>query len=958
METGGRGFAETGSEPFLEPYESGIRASAQDLRTLRLLIVDRGLAQRLKVLEERANALTALMQQIVDARQNTKLMPAMALFERGKRSMDTVRITVAEMQATQGELLKQRLESARTARRITGSVIALGTIWCVVFLAMAGYSVSREIGVSARAQTQVKLLNTALELRVEQRTAALEAEAAERAKTEAKLRASEETFRMLLDGIKDYAVYMLDSEGCVASWNAGAARMKGYRTEEIVSRHFSCFYTEIDCDRNRPQEALQQALRTGRFEGEGWRVRQDGSRFWADAVITPLYEAKGGLRGYSKVVRDITERKRQDDKLHKQAALLDLAHDAIIVRDPESRVVFWNRGARQLYGWSAEEANGRVTHDLLQTEFPIPLAGIEAALARNNDWDGELRHKTRHGAEVVVASRWSLQRDELGQPAAILEINRDITDSKRAEAALDETEGRLAGVIASAMDAIVSVDDRQVIVVFNCAAEKMFWCTAAEALGQPLTRFIPQRYHSLHAGHIDRFGKTGITSRAMGPREMGTKDVLWALRSDGREFQIEASISHVVTGGKKLFTVIMRDVTERLQAEKAVLEAQARMAGIVASAMDAIVTVDSRQRIVVFNAAAVRIFGYAEAEAVGQPLELLIPPRFHALHSAHVREFGESGAMNRAMQPGELWAVRSTGEEFRIEASISQVEIGGEKMFTVILRDVTERKQAEELRERLAAVVDSSDDAIIGKTLNGTITAWNRGAEKVFGYSSMEALGQPIAMLMPPERIAEETVILARIGRGESVKHFETVRVRKDGTKIDVSVTISPIRDTNGVVVGASKIARDITERKRAQAVLAEQADELSHQAEELLHSQAALETQRLLLQSILDSMSEGLVAADELGRIILWNPASVRIGGRASASIEEWAGRNSPYLPDKVTPLPAGKLPAARRAGRVEHRRALFTQCRTRHRLLDRGQRTSAERSRWRGARRRSRLS
>jgi two-component system NtrC family sensor kinase len=136
--------------------------------------------------------------------------------------------------------------------------------------------------------------------------------------------------------------------------------------------------------------------------------------------------------------------------------------------------------------------------------------------------------------------------------------------------------------------------------------------------------------------------------------------------------------------------------------------------------------------------------------------------------------------------------------------------------------EITEREQAIEARARLAALVDSSEDAIISKTLNGTINAWNPGAEKLFGYSSSEALGKSIRMLLPPERADEESEILARIKRGESVDHFETVRVRKDGKKIDVSATISPLRDSNGVIIGASKIARDITERKRAEHALRE----------------------------------------------------------------------------------------------------------------------------------------
>ena len=232
-----------------------------------------------------------------------------------------------------------------------------------------------------------------------------------------------------------------------------------------------------------------------------------------------------------------------------------------------------------------------------------------------------------------------------------------------------------------------------------------------------------------------------------------------------------------------------------------------------------------------------------------------------------------------------------------------------------IRADITERKRAEEVRERLAAVVDSSEDAIISKTLDGTINTWNRGAEKVFGYSSAEAVGKPMLMLIPPERVNEESEILARIRRGESVEHFETVRVRKDGTKIDISATISPIRDSSGAIVGASKIARDITERKQAEDRLAGQAEELSRQAEELLRSQQALETQTLMLQSVLDSMAEGLVAADEQGKFIIWNPAATKIVGMGAANVPpgEWTAHYGVYLPDMVTPFPPEQNPLLR---------------------------------------------
>jgi PAS domain S-box-containing protein len=215
----------------------------------------------------------------------------------------------------------------------------------------------------------------------------------------------------------------------------------------------------------------------------------------------------------------------------------------------------------------------------------------------------------------------------------------------------------------------------------------------------------------------------------------------------------------------------------------------------------------------------------------------------------------------------------------------------------------------------LAAVVDSSDDAIISKSLDGTITSWNRGAEIVFGYPASEAVGQPMLMLIPPNRVEEEFDILARIGRGESVEHIETVRLRKDGKTIAISATISPIKDSSSAIVGASTIARDITDRKQAEDRLAEQTEELSRQAEELLRSQQALEAQSQMLKLVLDSMGEGLVAADREGHFLIWNDSASKLMGREPAEIptEQWTPHFKVFLPDGITPYPPDRLPLVR---------------------------------------------
>jgi len=261
---------------------------------------------------------------------------------------------------------------------------------------------------------------------------------------------------------------------------------------------------------------------------------------------------------------------------------------------------------------------------------------------------------------------------------------------------------RLEGIVSSAMDGIITVNDEQLIVLFNPAAERMFGLSAAEALGQHISRFMPRRYREGHAAHIRRFAVTGVTNR-----QMGSLGAISGLRANGEEFPIEASISQAQVGGERLSTVILRDITERKAAEEALLESRRRMEGIVESAMDALITVDADQRIILFNPAAEKMFGIKAASAIGAPIENFIPERFRPGHAEHIRRFKQVGVTTRRMGAlGAVSGLRANGEEFPVEASISQVDIGGAKLATVILRDITERKANEEARHLLAREVD------------------------------------------------------------------------------------------------------------------------------------------------------------------------------------------------------------------------------------------------------------
>ncbi len=258
-------------------------------------------------------------------------------------------------------------------------------------------------------------------------------------------------------------------------------------------------------------------------------------------------------------------------------------------------------------------------------------------------------------------------------------------------------------------------------------------------------------------------------------------------------------------------------VSEQRRAEAARTREAANTRAILDMALDAVIGMDEHGVITNWNPRAEVIFGWTAGEAVGKKLsEVVIPPQYREAHIRGLRHFlatGQGPVLNRRI---EITALRRDGTEFPVELSILPLKVGASYWFNAFIADITERKRAEETNARLAAIVDFSEDAIIGKTLEGIVVSWNRGAERIFGYTAEEVLGQPIAMLIPPDRSDEEPKVIERLQRGERIEHFDAVRRRKDGEEIAVSLTISPIKDETGKIIGISKIARDISGRQRA----------------------------------------------------------------------------------------------------------------------------------------------
>ncbi len=420
------------------------------------------------------------------------------------------------------------------------------------------------------------------------------------------LRRSEERFRLLVETVQDYAIFMLDPDGHVATWNAGAERIKGYQASEIIGKHFSVFYPAETVEKGWPAEELRRAAAQGRFEDEGWRVRKDGSRFWANVVITALRDASGRLTGFAKVTRDLTERRRAEQELRR-------AHDEL-----EERV-----------------------------------RARTAELARSNE-----------------------------------ALRAEVTQRQRAEAELQDERERLAITLASIGDAVIATDPESRITFMNAVAARLTGWDPSEAVGRRLIEIFRI---------VNEYTRQGVADPVA-----------------------KVLASGVVCGLANHTILIARDGTERpIDDSAAPIQGDGQVRGVV-----------------------------------------------------------------------------------------------------LVFRDVTERRRANEVQSWLAAVVENSEDAIISKSLDGRITSWNRGAERLYGYTASEAIGQPISILVPSGQTDELTDILERIAEGERTEHYETVRRRKDGRLVDVSINISPVRDASGHVVGASAIARDITASKRTALAL------------------------------------------------------------------------------------------------------------------------------------------
>jgi PAS domain S-box-containing protein len=417
----------------------------------------------------------------------------------------------------------------------------------------------------------------------------------------------------------------------------------------------------------------------------------------------------------------------------------------------------------------------------------------------------------------------------------------------------------LAAVVESSTDAIITKDLFGIIRTWNSAAERIFGYTAEEAVGKRVLLIIPPERHQEEKMILSRLRAGERVEHFQTIRR----------RKDGTLIHIDVTVSPVRINGTIVgASKIARDITQQKQAERKAAETQARLAVTLASIGDAVVATDTDTRVTFINTVAEELLRYPASEVIGRPLEDVFRIVNHNTRrpvDSPVRQVLQKGTIVEVANHTVL--LRPDGTEIPIDDSAAPILDPDGVLLGVVLvfRDVTNRNRAFRQASVLSAIVKSSDDAILSKDLQGTVTSWNRGAERMFGYTAEEMVGSSILKLIPSDRQSEETAIIDSLLRKERVDHYETVRQTKSGQLRDVSVTVSPLLDDEGRVVGASKIARDVTEQKQARLLL--------HESQERL---------RITLESIGDAV----VATDASARVTFVNSVATNLMGRSTKDL------------------------------------------------------------------------
>ncbi|MGA2779204.1 MAG: PAS domain S-box protein [Steroidobacteraceae bacterium] len=680
-----------------------------------------------------------------------------------------------------------------------GQVLEVETRMVLVRNAERSYvlEANRDVTQRKMAKQALREANASLEARVAERTAELD-------QLNRSLQASEERYRLLIEGVEAYAILMLDPSAKVLTWNAGAERILGYRAGEIIGQHFSRFYAEQDLARDIANQELRTAESTGRSEADGWRVRKDGSQYWARSVITALPG-----RGFALLIRDITEGKLAKEMLQESEAkfrsYIENAPIAIFIIDAAWQFSDCNAAAGALLSRAVPEILGTTILSYCFEEDREHILADLGALARNGAIEGEYRVRRRDGESVWVFLRAVTLKD-----GRALAYCLDVTARKQSDQIIREERDWFAKVVATVPVVICSFrrrPDGSVNFPFANPRLEAIYGLRAEGLAVDASPVFAR----MHPDDAARVSET-IDESA---RTMTAWRCEFRVRHPVRgEIWVEGhSVPVLESNGDMLWQGYVADITARKRTEEALKATETSLRLMIEGVSDhAIFMLDPSGKVMTWNNGAERIDGYASEEIIGRDFSCLFTPEAVAAGKPQQE-------LRRAAQDGKAdvdgWRVRKNGSRFWANGTVAALydhnhEVRG---YAKVTRDLTIKRRNDEL---LRSVLDNTLDAIITIDEQGTILMINHAGEMIFDRTANEVIGNNVRMLMPEPYRAEHDGYIDNYLRTSEAKVIgigrEVAGLRKDGSVFPIELAVNEFRlDKQRFFVG---IVRDISEKK------------------------------------------------------------------------------------------------------------------------------------------------
>lgn len=562
-----------------------------------------------------------------------------------------------------------------------------------------------------------------------------------------KLLKAEKNFELLVKSVSDYAIFLIDTEGKVASWNSGAEKIKGYRAEEVIGKPIGIFYTEEDINTGIPKNNLLKALQHGHFETEGWRLRKDGSSFFANVVFTALYDEDGIHTGYAKVTKDITEKRKADLRIGYLATIAANIQDLVIATDNEFRITSWNHAAEKMLGWKPEEVIGKTTTEVLKIIYlDTTRQVILDEFEKKGFWQGEVIYHSKTGEPFHIHATVSYLKNHDGNITGTLAIARNISKIKEAQSQLSH----LASIVEQSSEGIFSRGVDQRFISWNKGAEALFGYSREEVMGKtPLDlgflRFTREQIEKVQEEIIEKgFWQSEQTF----------------YRKDGTDFfgSVTANLIRNNRGEVSSFYFIVKDISQRKQLEDALKKAnevleqrveertrelassEKRFRALIENSNDIIILLDAGFNFIYRSPSAYRISGWSNEEV----MKGSITNNIHPDDIEYVKRTVEVLMAN----PGKPISIsfrnkHKDGHYLWLEGTATNL-LHDREVNAIVLntRDITERKEAsEKLRAsevRFRSLIENSAEGIALTDEFTNIIYRSPGSEKITGIAPME----------------------------------------------------------------------------------------------------------------------------------------------------------------------------------------------------------------------------